>query len=81
MSDLGNGNRYPIYAAEQLHALESARGALACDISALRQSVLRGSKTAPGDVERLIEHLTRTRDLLISAQQAYDQIILSVSIH
>ena len=64
---------------EHLQALEAAHSALAGDMSALRQAVLKGSQLLPRDCENLATHLRTTKVLLAAATQACQEMILSIS--
>jgi hypothetical protein len=63
---------------ENLQTLEAARSALANDIAALRQAILKGSQMLTLDLESLATHLTQTHRLLTAAKQACEEIILSL---
>jgi hypothetical protein len=63
---------------ENLQTLEAARSALANDIAALRQAILKGSQMLTLDLESLATHLTQTHHLLTAAKQACEEIILSL---
>jgi hypothetical protein len=58
-----------------LQTLEAARSALASDIGALRQAILKGSRMVTLDLESLAKHLSQTHRLLAAAQQACEAIV------
>jgi hypothetical protein len=64
---------------EHLQALEAAQSALAGDISAFRQAVLKGSQLLPRDCENLLTHLRQTQVLLAAATHACQGMILSIT--
>jgi hypothetical protein len=66
------------FVVENLQKLEAARSALASDIGALRQAILKGSQMLTLDLETLATHLTQTHRLLTAAKQACEEIILSI---
>ena len=52
------------------------RSALAIDIGALRQALLKSSQILTLDLETLATHLTQTNCFLTAAKQACEEIIL-----
>jgi hypothetical protein len=62
-----------------LQTLEAARSALASDIGALRQAILKGSRMVTLDLDSLAKHLTQTHHLLAAAQQACEAITLLIT--
>jgi hypothetical protein len=64
---------------EHLQTLEAAHSALAGDVSALRQAVLKGSQLSPRDCENLATHFRKTKVLLAAATQACQEMILSIT--
>jgi hypothetical protein len=67
-----------VFLVGRLQTLDAARSALASDIDALRQALLKGSQMLTLDLQPLATHLTQTHRLLTAAKQACEAIILSI---
>jgi len=67
-----------VFLVGHLQTLDAARSALASDIEALRQALLKGSQMLTLDLQTLATHLTQTHRLLTAAKQACEEIILSI---